>query len=283
MTAIKKLNTSSFRSCFLALTASALLVSCAKDKEAPETPETPDTAKIVGTNWVPARAIKIQDTTYSYQKVVPYKDASGKLIYDKANLETKQGKGAVYYDEKFQVVYVVDWPGSQGSATGGAAGFEPFYFNFDRRHNIAPTSALAGTAPWHIKFYDIYSAYVVTDGVTGTEGDLGKLRVYRTPFDELDEAVDKTMVRTSVEIEMEDFSPTDGWGRYRLSDHILHPYKDRCVVFRLKDGRYVKFQLANLYRSNPVTVTDKYEFEAPYFNFRYYIQQTPNSRVLKTR
>ncbi|NQX53466.1 hypothetical protein HQN86_07555 [Pedobacter panaciterrae] len=266
------------------LLGGVVIMGCSRDK--PETPDEPavaDTAKVAGTNWVPARAVKIQDTTYSYTKVIPYKDASGKLIYDKANSETKQGKGYVYYDEKFKVVYVVDWPGIQGNAAEGAAGFEPFYFNFDKRHSVKKEAAQAGTAAWHIKFYDIYSAYVVTDGDAGSAGDLGKLRVYRTPFDELDEAADKVMTRTSVEIEMDEFPTTDGWGSYRLSDHILRPYKDRSVVFRLKDGRYVKFQLVNLYRSNPLTVTDKYEFEAPYYNFRYYVQQTPDNRNVKTR
>jgi hypothetical protein len=269
---------------FLIATIGCLsLFSCSKDTETPEQPEVPDTAKIAGTNWVPARAIKIQDTSYSYDAVVPYKDASGKLIYDKANSETRQGKGYVYYDEKFSVVYVVDWPGIQGNAAEGAAGFEPFYFNFDKRHNVPLKAAEAKTATWHIKFYDIYSAYVITDGITGSEGDLGKLRVYRTPFDELDEALDKTMLRTSVEIEMDELPAVDGWGSYRLSDHILRPYKDRTIVFRLKDGRYVKFQLTNLYRSNPSVVTDKYEYQAPFYNFRYYIQQTPNNRTIKTR
>jgi len=266
------------------LVCGTVVMGCSKDK--PETPDVPagaDTAKVVGTNWVPARALKIQDTTYSYSQVIPYKDANGKFIYDKANSQTRQGKGYVYYDEKFKVVYVVDWPGIQGNAAEGAAGFEPFYFNFDKRHNVKKEAAQAGTAPWHIKFYDIYSAYVITDGDIDSEGDLGKLRVYRTPFDELDEALDKTMLRTSVEIEMEENPSVDGWGIYRLSDHILRPYKDRSIVFRLKDGRYVKFQLVNLYRTNPLVVNDKYEFQAPYYNFRYYIQETPNNRIVKTR
>jgi|GEM_PF-853758 len=258
------------------------MASCAKNEvEAPE--ETaPDTARVAGTNWVPARAKLLRDTSYSYSKVIPYKNANGILVYDKANSETRQGKGYVYYDEKFKVVYMVDWPGVAGNAAAGAGGFEAFYFNFDKKHNITQEAALSGKASWHIKFYDIYTAYIVTDGVANSEDDLGKLRVYRTPFNELDEAMDKTMLRTSVEIEMEDNSMVDGWGRYRLSDHILHPY-DRTIVFRLKDGRYVKFQLMNLYRTNPSLVKDKYEFEAPFYNFRYYVQEAPNNRTIKTR
>ena len=255
------------------------MLSCSKDTENPE--ETVlDTAKMAGTNWVPARAIKLKDTSYSYNKVIPYKDASGKLVYDKANSENRQGKGYMYYDEKFKVVYVVDWPGIPGNAAEGAAGFKPFQFNFERRYNVTAAQADAG-ADWDIKFYDIYTAYIVPNRV-GTTGDQGKLRVYRNTFDELDEALNQEMVRTSVEIEMDDFATVDGWGRYRLTDHILHPY-DRTVVFSLKNCKYFKFELLNFYRNNTKTVTDKYEFEAPFYNFKYYVQDTPNSRVLKTR
>ncbi|WP_442589925.1 hypothetical protein ACSBL2_01560 [Pedobacter sp. AW31-3R] len=263
---------------------SMAITSCSKDTDSPVEPEVLDTAKMAGTNWVPARAVKIRDTTYNYSKVIPVTDASGKLVYDKANSQTREGKGYVYYDEKFKVVYVVDWPGQQGNASGGAYGFVPMYFNFDTRHSVVTAAAEAGTATWHLKHYDIYNAYMLTDGPAASDvSGKGKLRVHRTPFDELDEALSTPMVRTDVQIEMEEFTTVDGWGSYRLSDHILRPYKDRTIIFQLRDGRYVKYQLASLYRSNPTVVNDKYEFEAPFYNFRYFIQQTPEDRNLKTR
>ena len=187
-----------------------------------------------------ARAVKIRDTTYSYNKVIPVADATGKLVYDKANSAIRQGKGYVYYDEKFKVVYVVDWPGEQGDAANGAYGFKPMYFNFDTRHSVVTSAAEAGTATWHLKHYDIYNAYMSTNALPESDvSGKGKLRVHRTPFDELDEALSTPMVRTSVQIEMEDFSLIDGWGSYRLSDHILRPFKDRTITFQLRDGRYV--------------------------------------------
>lgn len=258
----------------------AILASCSKNEvQAPED-AVPDTAKVAGTNWVPARAKLLRDTSYSYSKVIPYKNASGVLVYDKANSETRQGKGYVYYDEKFKVVYMVDWPGISGNAAQGAAGFKPFLFNFEKKFNVTEEQASAGAA-WDIKFYDIYTAYIIPNK-EGATGDQGKLRVYRTSFDELDEALNQDMVRSSVEIEMDDFATVDGWGRYRLTDHILHPY-DRTIVFRLRNGKYVKFQLMNLYRTNPAVVKDKYEYEAPFYNFKYYVQETPNDRTIKTR
>jgi len=264
----------------IGLIGMAALSSCGKDEvESPDN-TVPDTAKKAGTNWVPARAKLLRDTSYTYSKVIPVKNVNGVWIYDKANSETQQGKGYVYYDEKFKVVYMVDWPGIAGNASQGAAGFKPFLFNFEKRFNITEEQANAGVA-WDIKFYDIYTAYIIANQA-GATGDQGKLRVYRSSFDELDEALNQDMLRSSVEIEMDDFAPIDGWGRYRLTDHILHPY-DRTIVFRLRNGKYVKFQLMNLYRSNPTVVKDKYEFEAPYYNFKYYIQDTPNSRTLKTR
>jgi len=264
---------------------SILFFSCAKERKDPETgTEVLDTAKIAGTNWVPARAVKIRDTSYSYSKVIPVKDGAGKLIYDKANSEIRSGKGYVYYDEKFKVVYVVDWPGEQGDATAGASGFKPLFFNFDTRHSVDPAAAQNRTATWHLKHFDIYNAFMETDALPASDvSGKGKLRVTRVPFDELDEATNTPMLRTSVQIEMNEIELVDGWGSYRLADHILRPYKDRTLTFQLRDGRYVKYQLANLYRSNPVVVNDKYEYEAPYYNFRYFIQQTPESRNLKTR
>lgn len=261
-----------------------LLFACSKNNSEPEQPVVPlDTMKMIGTNWVPARALKVKETSYTYDQVIPYKGTDGKLIYDKTKSEKRNGKGYIYYDEKYKVVYVVDWPGDQAT-TASQGGHRPFYFNFDTRDTVAVADALAGTKPWHVKHYDIYNAYMFTDAVTpaGQPG-LGKVRVVRTPFDELDEALATPMIRNTVEIEMDEFVTTDGWGTYRLSDHILRPYKDRTIIFQLKDGRYVKYQLVNLYRSNPKVVNDKYEFQAPFYNFRYYIQQTPNDRNLKTR
>lgn len=268
----------------MALALGAVMASCSKDDA--ESPEqaVPDTAKMAGTNWVPARAVKIKELDYDYTVVIPYKDGSGKTIWDKANSEIRAGKGYVYYDEKYKVVYVVDWPGEQGDAAAGAFGFKPFYFNFDTRDTVAKVDAEAGTATWHVKHYDIYNAYMGTDATTAAnEPGLGKVRIVRTPFDELDEAPDAAMIRNGIEIEMDGSAVVDGWGTYRLSDHILRPYKDRSLIFQLRDGRYIKYQLVNLYRTNPSVVRDKYEFEAPYFNFRYYIQETPNNRTLKTR
>lgn len=267
-----------------AIGLSLSFAACSKDSDEPTT-ELLDTAKIVGTNWVPARAVQVQDTTYTYNKVIAVKDANGKLVYDKANSETRTGKGYVFYDEKFKVVYVVDWPGEQGDAALGAAGFKPFYFNFDKRHNVVQSAAEAKTATWHVVNHDIYSAFMDTDAPPATDvSGRGKLRVLRTPFDELDETYNAPMTRTSVQVEMDPNNvSSDGWGAYSLSDHILRPYKDRTITFQLRDGRYVKYQLVNLYRSNPPVVNDKYEYEAPFYNFRYFIQQTPDDRNVKTR
>nr|WP_068891682.1 HmuY family protein [Pedobacter panaciterrae] len=268
----------------LMLVCSTILFACSKENSGSEKPEVLDTAKMAGTNWVPARAKMIKEMTYEYTAVVPYKDASGKLVYDKANSEKRQGKGHVYYDEKYQVVYVVDWPGAQASAAEGAFGFRPFYFNFDTRDTVSVVAAQANTATWHVKHFDIYNAYMLSDASTAVnEPGLGKMRVVRTAFDELDEAPASAMIRNSVEIEMDENPTVDGWGTYRLSDHILRPYKHRTIIFQLRDGRYVKYQLASLYRTNPKVVNDKYEYEAPYYNFRYYIQQTPNNKTVKTR
>lgn len=263
----------------IALIIPLLFTSCSKSDD--ENQAEAETFKTEAP-WVPARAKKIKEMDFEYDAVIPYTAANGKKVWDKANIERRQGKGYVFLDEKYNVVYVVDWPGASTNAADGAN--KPFYFNFDTQDVVAEADALARTKTWHVKHFDIYNAFILTDYTTDNgQPGLGKLRIVRTPFDELDEAPAEPMIRVATTVEFEDREPVDGWGRYRLSDHILHPYKDRSFIFQLRDGRYVKYQLANMYRSNPDTVIDKYEYEAPFFNFRYYIQQTPYDRNIKTR
>ncbi len=115
------------------------------------------------------------------------------------------------------------------------------------------------------------------------EGD-GKVRIVRAAFDELAEAPQTPMIRNNIPIEM-DTEPAivDGWGMYHFNQHIMDYYPDRTIVFHLRDGRFVKFQMLSLYKGNPPVVNDKNEFPAPFLNCRYFIQQTPNERNLNTK
>jgi len=248
----------------IALTCSVLMISCGKDEvEAPEV-ITPDTAKLEGTNWVPARVKKISDY--------------------------------IYLDEKYSVVYVVNLP-APDAGKGASEGHRPLGFNFDSRTTILGDNhtsvsgnqyTWASSQNWHIYFDDMYNSSIHSNSTTADweEGE-GKMRVLATPFDELKEAPAEPMVRSLIPVSLNETSPILSWGFYRLGTHALYPFKDHTMVLKLRDGRFVKMQLINLYKDNPGTPPwwedPLSKTQAPFFNFKYFIQQTPGSRNISTK
>jgi hypothetical protein len=234
----------------LALTL-LFLCSCGKDDDTTAPAET----YLEGTNWVPGRV--------------------------------KQLEEHIYLDETYHVVYVVNYPAPD---VGHAAseGHRAWYFNFDTHQAVDSTAAVDGLATWHIMFNSIYNSQINADAATAEgKNGLGKIRVIRTAFDELSAAPADSMIRNSVPISFDMNDIIDSWGYYQFSDHSLVPYKGRSLIFLLKDRRYVKLELVNLYKDNPVTAPDYKDPNtknlAPYFNFRYYVQETPGSLDLKTK
>ncbi|MNX47280.1 hypothetical protein D3C86_778310 [compost metagenome] len=73
----------------------------------------------------------------------------------------------------------------------------------------------------------------------------------------------------------------DGWYFYELNTHIAVPVKNRTYVLKTADGQYAKLQLISMYKGAPATVSDL-NWPAPYFTFRYYVQQD-GSRNLSTK
>jgi hypothetical protein len=247
----------------MAMLAGAFMASCSKDNDAPEGPELPDTAKMTGSNWVPARVKKVSDY--------------------------------VYLDEKYQVVYVVNLP-APDVGKGASEGHRPVGFNFDTRSTILGDNhdgavdvryIWASTQNWHVYFDDMYNSSIHSNATTAdwVEGE-GKVKVVATAFDELKEAPTEAFTRSLIPVSLNESSPILSWGFYRLGTHALYPYKDHTLVFKLRDNRYVKMQLVNLYKDNPGTPPwwedPKSKTLAPFLNFRYFIQQTPGSRNIST-
>jgi hypothetical protein len=114
----------------------------------------------------------------------------------------------------------------------------------------------------------------------------GMIRTIASPFDELDQVppIPAGLTKTT-DLALAMSNTGGSWGYYIMASHILEPYRNKTNIIYLKDGRRVKFQLQNLYYGNPEpgTVKDKYEYPAPFFNFKYFIQQTPGNSNLKTR
>ncbi|NGM66756.1 HmuY family protein [Sphingobacterium sp. SGR-19] len=73
---------------------------------------------------------------------------------------------------------------------------------------------------------------------------------------------------------------SSGWFRYSLDTHLMQPLPNRTYVIRLPNGKYAKLQLINAYKGNPPVVTNM-NWPAPYFTFRYYVQED-GSKNLKT-
>lgn len=73
---------------------------------------------------------------------------------------------------------------------------------------------------------------------------------------------------------------SNGWFRYVMETHLMQALPNRTYVIRLPDGKYAKFQLLSAYKGNPPVVTNV-NWPAPYFTFRYYVQQD-GSKNLKT-
>lgn len=224
--------------------------SCGKDNDT----TTPAETYLEGTNWVPSRV--------------------------------KQLDEHIYLDEQYNVVYVVNYP-APDVGHGASEGHRAWYFNFDTHKAVDSAAAVDGEATWHIMFNSIYNSQINVDAATAEgKNGLGKIRVVRTAFDELTAAPADSMIRNSVPISFDINDVIDSWGYYQFSDHSLVPYKDRSLIFLLKDNRYVKVELVNLYKDNPATAPD-YKDEntknlAPWFNFRYYVQETKGDLNLKT-
>ncbi|MBE9586194.1 HmuY family protein [Mucilaginibacter sp. JRF] len=266
-----------FKTWLIAFIAPVILASCSKSSDVQPQPEPEEVGFKAEAAWVPVRAKLVKTLDYSYRQVIPVNG-----VYEQDNYETKQGKGYVFFDEKFQVVYVVDWPADQ---THGSVAAQPVYFNFDTRDTVARADVEAGlTDNWHINFNDIYNSTISVN--YNDEFEKGLIRTIATPFDQLDEvpAIPAGLTKvTNLAVSM--VPNGNSWGEYEMARHILTAYENKTNIIYLKDGRRVKFQLQNLYRSNPKpgTVKDKYEYPAPFFTYKYFIQQTAGSNNIKTR
>jgi len=247
----------------LVIALMALFVACSKDNDPQIEPEPEEEGFLEGTNWVPARAKKVSEY--------------------------------IYLDEKYNVVYVVNLPTPDvGNAVSD--GHRPLGFNFDTKSAVLGDRndetdntrfTWESTKDWHFYVDGIYdsSFHSDADSDEGEEGK-GKVEVVMTPFDELDQVpADLDFVHNANHLGLSE--PNTSWGYYYFNNHELKPYKDRTMLFLLKDGRYVKMQVVNLYKDNPDEAPswrdEQTKSLAPFLNLKYYIQQTAGATDLKTR
>ena len=187
-------------------------------------------------------------------------------------------------DNKSRVIK--DLPGDVGNTVGSGKEFEPFYFSFKTAAKVDPLKV--GTTDWDIAFTKEYNSLIVINGADfpGTPGyggaGQGSLLIIEKPYDQVTEAP------TAVEFAAGgrasagwDSGNGIGWFFYDLKTHIAVPVKNRTFALRTAEGKYAKLELISMYKGAPSTVSDL-NWPAPYFTFRYYVQQD-GSRNLSTQ
>jgi hypothetical protein len=200
-------------------------------------------------------------------------------------------------DGKSTVIY--DLAGdTDASMSDGVDGKEkrPFYiflFRFrDQQQiwikNAADSAQWLRTKEWDIAFTGPYNSEVYVNNKNyeynpGYEGEAnGKVIMIDRPYQQITEAPDDNTFETSAinKIGWASSENSNGWFFYSLNTHIMQSLPNRTYVLKLPDGKYAKLQLINAYKGNPPTVTDL-NWPAPYFTFRYYVQQD-GSKNLQT-
>jgi hypothetical protein len=168
---------------------------------------------------------------------------------------------------------------SASMVEGGAATFQYLYFNFSTGTEVTigttdkPSTKwdLAFTGPYNSEVYVNSGAYQYNPGYGGP----GKGAVIQIdkPYDQVTTAPSDAEFTASTMTKIGwDSGNGIGWFFYSLDNHISVPVKNRTFVLRTADGKYAKLELLNVYKGNPAVVTDLY-WPAPYFTFRYFVQQ----------
>lgn len=181
---------------------------------------------------------------------------------------------------------VNDLPGDVGKTI--SSGFRTFYFSFTT--NAKVDSSQKKTALWDLSFAREYNSYVGINNSTNDEslgfGGTGKgsMVVINKAYDQVTEApADDVFTKTGITSAGWDSGSGDseGWYFYDLKTHLAVPVKNRTYVLRTADGKYAKLEIVSMYKGAPAVVTDL-NWPAPYFTFRYYVQQD-GTRNLSTK
>jgi hypothetical protein len=168
---------------------------------------------------------------------------------------------------------------------GGSVSFKHLYFNFSSHSAVTITDSDKGTTKWDLAFTGPYNSEVyVNSGAYQYNpgyGGPGKGAIIQVdkPYDQVTTAPSDAEFTASTITKIGwDSGSGNGWFFYSLDNHISVPIKNRTFVLRTGDGKYAKLELLNVYKGNPAVVTDLY-WPAPYFTFRYFVQQDGSSNL----
>lgn len=179
---------------------------------------------------------------------------------------------------------VNDLPGDVGKTV--STGFKTFYFSFATNAKVDSTQKL--TSQWDIAFAKEYNSYVSINNATndasfgfGGTGKGGMIAANKA-YDQVTQAPsDDDFNKSAITAAGWDSGNGNGWYFYDLKTHFAIPVKNRTYVLRTADGKYAKLEMVSMYKGAPAVVTDL-NWPAPYFTFRYYVQQD-GSRNLSTK
>lgn len=190
-----------------------------------------------------------------------------------------------------------DTGASMGEGTDGKEqrGFHTFLFRFSDQkqiwlHTAADSLQHMKTNDWDIAFTGPYNSevfinnakYQYNPGYEGPAENTAVVMLDQT-YENVTDAPTNTDFDNSeiTKIGWASSESSAGWFYYSLSTHIMQAIPDRTYAIRLPDGKYAKLQLINAYKGNPPAVTDL-NWPAPYFTFRYFVQQD-GSKNLNTK
>ncbi len=196
---------------------------------------------------------------------------------------TKEEVKPVLQDGKSTVIN--DMPGDVGNTVGSGKPFNPVYFSLVTGSNV--DSSKRKSADWDIAFAKEYNSYLsVNSG--GNQASFGyggpgkgMLMMVKQNYNSVKTAPsDDEFVKAQINSAGWDSGSSSGWYFYDLNTHIAVPIKNRTYIIKTADGKFAKLELVSMYKGAPSVVTDL-NWPAPYFTFRYYVQQD-GSRNLST-
>lgn len=181
---------------------------------------------------------------------------------------------------------IKDLPGDVGNTVGSGTPFTPFYFSFKTGLKVDESKKIS--TEWDIAFAKEYNSYVSINNGTNSASfgyggaGTGAMVVVSQAYDQVKQAPsDAEFSSNGLTAAGWDSGADNGWYFYDLKTHIAVPVINRTYVLRTAEGKYAKLQLISMYKGAPATVSDL-NWPAPYFTFRYYVQQD-GSRNLSTK
>jgi len=185
-------------------------------------------------------------------------------------------------------VFIADLMGDTSANMTGGGSFKTLYFSFATGSAVAVSDEEKATGKWDLAFTGPYNAEVFVNyggyQYNPGYGGPGKGAVVQldVPYDQVNTAPSPEAFDAAIMTKIGwDAGGGNGWFFYSLDNHIAVPIRNRTFALRTADGKFAKLELLNSYKGNPPVVTDLY-WPAPYFTFRYFVQQD-GSGNLKTK